>query len=96
MKPAVVITPHVINTLNALPPEERAAITSALAADLLLGEKIVDATLTPMQKIIYTMIRSYVRRDTVRFSNLSSLNGTRPDDPFCRRPSPAPLTAGAV
>ena len=96
MKPAVVITPHVINTLNALPSEERDAIASALAANLLLGEEVADSTLTPMQKIIYTMIRSYVRRDTARFSNLCSRNGTHPDDPFCRHTSQATLTAGAV
>lgn len=87
MKPALIITSHVINTINALPDEERQAITSTLAADLLLGEETASESLTPMQQMIYTMIRSYVTRDTARFSGsgntvrtLSSAN-----DPFCHR-----------
>ena len=37
METAFVITPHVINTLNALPEQERVAVASALAVELLLG-----------------------------------------------------------
>lgn len=85
MKPAAVITSHVINTLNALPAEERAAITSALASELLLGETILNESLTPMQHMIYSMIRSYVTRDTARFTAESSGEAPNANDPFCAR-----------
>lgn len=62
-----VISPRVINTINSLPVEERLAVTSALAAELILGaESAGDASLTPMQEVIYSMIKMYVRRDTER------------------------------
>lgn len=66
MKTAIVITPHVINTINSLPENERIAIANALIRDMILeSEKVVD--LTPMQTVIYAIIKQYVSRDTDRF-----------------------------
>lgn len=67
METAFVITPHVINTLNALPEQERLAVASALAVELLLGARC-NGELTPMQEVIYAMISQYVHRDTQRYT----------------------------
>lgn len=63
-----IITPHVINTINSLPVEERIAITAALAGEMILGTDST-SSLTPVQEIIFSMIRQYVRRDTERFAS---------------------------
>lgn len=60
-----VISTHVINTINALPTDERVAITTALAAEMILGEN-PKGMLTPMQQLLYTMIRRYVAQDSAR------------------------------
>lgn len=66
MKTAIVITTHVINTINSLPENERSAIADALTREMILGaEKAVE--LTPMQTVIYAIIKQYVNRDTDRF-----------------------------
>ena len=61
METTFIITPHVINTINSLPVEERIAITAALAGEMILG--------TDSTEIIFSMIRQYVRRDTERFAS---------------------------
>lgn len=65
--PAMVITPHVVDTINSLPAGERGAISAALAMEFILGADPTDS-LTPFQAMVYSMIRSYVVRDTRRHS----------------------------
>lgn len=65
MKPSVIISQHVINTVKSLPEADRKAIAEALAAEVLLGEN-PDTRLTPFQAMLYTMIKFYVDRDTNR------------------------------
>lgn len=65
METSIVITQHVINTINSLPMEERLAITAALAGEMILGADSSKA-LTPTQEMIFAMIKSYVKRDTER------------------------------
>lgn len=64
---SILITPHVINTINSLPDEERTAIANTLAAELILGEK-PEASLSPMQEMIYSIIRFYVKQDTIKYT----------------------------
>ena len=64
METAFVISAHVINTINSLPAEERIAVTTALAAEMILGAD-TRGRLTPMQEVL-SMIRQYVERDTTR------------------------------
>ena len=64
---SILITPHVINTINSLPDEERTAIANTLAAELILGEKPEDS-LSPMQEMIYSIIRFYVKQDTIKYT----------------------------
>lgn len=67
MNQSIVITQHVINTIKSLPMEERLAIASALAGEMILGATIdenAENGLTPMQTVLYSMIRDYIRRDS--------------------------------
>lgn len=66
MNQSIVLTPHVINTINSLPTEERLAIASALAGEIILGTQI-NGELTPEQTMLYSIIRDYIRRDSIRF-----------------------------
>lgn len=59
------ISPRVVNTLNSLPEEDRLALVSTIASELVLGCKS-DKELTPLQQLAYTIIRQYVVRDTNR------------------------------
>ena len=61
----IVISQHVINTIQALPESERASITHALACDLILGQDPCE-NLSPFQSMLYSIIRYYVNRDTQR------------------------------
>lgn len=67
MNRTIVITPHVINTLRSLPFEERMAVTSALAGELLLGTGPCD-DLAPMESMIYQIIRFYVSQASARYN----------------------------
>lgn len=68
MNQSIVLSAHVINTIKSLPKEEKLAIVSAIAGELILGANI-DDELTPSQSMLYAIIRDYVRRDSVRFHN---------------------------
>ena len=79
MRTSIVITPHVINTINSLPMEERLAVTAALAGEMILGGK-AQKDLTPMQEMIFSLIKSYVKRDSERaaaFSAQTAISGQR-------------------
>lgn len=66
MKPSIIISQSVIDTVRALPETERQAIVQALANELFLGNQAQDS-LSPFQNFIYTMISSNMQRDTQRF-----------------------------
>ncbi len=70
MPTGFVITPHVLNTINSLPEQERLSIVCTLAGEMLLGIKREDG-LTPMEKVIYAIIRRYIQRDTERAGSLA-------------------------
>lgn len=59
------ISSRVINTINALPEEERLSIASAIAGEMLLGASVANK-LSPEQLMIYTIIKDYIRRDSFR------------------------------
>lgn len=66
----IVITPHVLNTLRALPLDERLNVASALAGELLLGVEIDD--LDPDMTVVFSIIRSYIRRDSRKMADALS------------------------
>lgn len=65
MTPSFIISPRVINTINSMTPDDRTIISQALSMEYILGED-PDTILSPMQKVIYAIIRFYVRQDTER------------------------------
>lgn len=65
MNPGFTISQHVINTINALPVAERTAVASALTCEFMLGEDPT-RSLSPLQNMLYTIIRYYVVRDRER------------------------------
>ncbi len=68
MERNIVISRHVVNTIKSLPHLEREAISDALARELILGQD-PNESLTPVQSMIYAMIRFYVRQDMDRSSS---------------------------
>ena len=65
MKTPLIISPRVIHTINSLQPSDRASITNALGMEFILGQN-PDKMLTPMQSIIYAVVRFYVTQDSQR------------------------------
>lgn len=65
MNASVIISQRVINTVNALPAHDRGPISNALSMEFILGQN-PESTLTPMQNVVYGMIRFYVLQDTER------------------------------
>lgn len=65
MATPVYFSPRVIDTVSSLPAKDRVPVSNALSMEFILG---IDptATLTPMQNIIYNMIKFYVRQDAAR------------------------------
>lgn len=61
----IIITSRVVETIKSLPVKEREKISNALAQELILGED-PRSSLTPIQGILYAMIRFYVRSDSER------------------------------
>ena len=63
MTAPIFISPRVLNTINSLPMEDRIAVATAITGEMLLGGD-ASGELTPMQQLVYTIIRQYVRHDT--------------------------------
>ena len=63
---SIVITPHVINTINSLPEEERVAVASAFISEMIMGVNPEDG-LTPLQTMLYSVIRFYIQQDSVKY-----------------------------
>lgn len=66
LKDSIVITPHVINTINSLPKEERVAVASAFISEMIMGVNPEDE-LTPLQTMLYSVIRFYVQQDSAKY-----------------------------
>lgn len=68
---SIYISPRVIDTITSLPDTDRKVITEALSLEFILGGDPF-SLLTPVQGMIYTMIRHYVEQDSARNSRLTS------------------------
>lgn len=64
---SIVISPHVINTINSLPEEERVAVVTAFVGELIMGVN-PQGTLSPIQSMLYSIVKSYVERDSFKFN----------------------------
>lgn len=73
MDKSIVISSHVINTINALTLEDRNAIAQALASEMILGSASC-SILSPMQEMLYSVIRFYVKRDSTHYKQSTLCN----------------------
>lgn len=64
----IVINDDVINTINSLSEEDRITISAAIAGELICGEK-VEMNLTSMQRVIFSIIRTAVKRSTDAYAD---------------------------
>ena len=75
MATPVYISPRVIDTVTSLPVDDRIPISNALSMEFILGIDPTD-TLTPMQAMLYAMIKFYVTQDTERNRKATSPDST--------------------
>ena len=57
---SIVISPHVINTINSLPEEEKVAVATAFVSEMIMGVDPENA-LSPLQAMLYGIIKSSTR-----------------------------------
>jgi len=69
MSSSILISSHVINTINSLPVEERVAVSAALVGEMILGKTPSDDSFSPKESLLYSIIRQYVRQDSARYAN---------------------------
>lgn len=60
-----IITSRVVDAIRSLPASDRESISRALGNEFLLGLN-PEELLTPVQAMVYAMIRFYVTQDTER------------------------------
>lgn len=65
MATSFIISRRVIDTVNSLPITDRIPISNALSAEFILGMDPSES-MTPLQNMLYAMIRFYVVQDTER------------------------------
>lgn len=70
------ISVRVIDTVNSLPVSDRLPISNALTTEFLLGGDPNEG-LTPIQAMLYAMIRHYVVQDTERNINPATPAGSQ-------------------
>lgn len=63
MNAPVYFSPRVLDTINSLPDTDRKAIAAAIAGEFILGTDS-SADLTPLQNLVFAIIRQYVKHDT--------------------------------
>ncbi|MBR3830594.1 MAG: hypothetical protein IKJ52_05020 [Muribaculaceae bacterium] len=67
MNNSIVISSHVINTINSLPKEEQITVASAFVSEMIMGEN-PEGELSPLQTMLYSVIRFYVQQDSAKFN----------------------------
>lgn len=71
MSKTIVISDDVINTINSLTEDDRIMMLAAVVGELICGSK-VDNKLNSMQRIIFSIIRSSVKRSTDDYTRVMS------------------------
>lgn len=71
MSKTIVISDDVINTINSLTENDRIMMLAAVVGELICGNK-VDNKLNSMQRIIFSIIRSSVKRSTDDYTRVMS------------------------
>ncbi len=69
MQQSIVFSNHVINTIKALPIDERRSVVNALTSEIFMDESSESHELSPMEEMICTIIRFYVKQDSMKLMN---------------------------
>ncbi len=64
--PNILFSQQVLKTLRELPENKRASVTTALIADLILGENSAES-LPEFDYLIYSLIAENIKRDSYRY-----------------------------
>lgn len=72
MNNSIVISSHVINTINSLPKEERIAVISAFVSDMIIGEN-PESDLSSVETMLYSVIKFYIQQDSAKYNNAQSI-----------------------
>lgn len=70
MADSIILSSNVINRISALPDNERKAVLNAFVCDEIFKVER-DVKLSPLQEILYAIIRDYIRRDTYKYHQRS-------------------------
>ncbi|MDE6278220.1 MAG: hypothetical protein K2M06_08965 [Muribaculaceae bacterium] len=69
MNGTLVLTARVLRTIRTLPTEERMAIATAIANEIILGGAPTDeAAMSPVASMLYPLIRFDIEHDSLRFA----------------------------
>lgn len=66
MKNAIVISARVADIINHLSPQDGGAITQALFDEFVFHQEEPWKALSPLQALLYVMIRQYVKNDITK------------------------------
>ena len=67
MNNSIVISSHVINTINSLPTEERIAVISAFVSEN------PESDLSSVETMLYSVIKFYIQQDSAKYNNAQSI-----------------------
>ena len=76
MNRSVYFSTRVLDTINSLPSDERSTMAAALTSEFILGEDVA-GSLTGVQKMVYCILRHYVRQDMRRMSGMHEVYDLR-------------------
>lgn len=66
MVDSILLSSSVLNTISALPDNERKAVLNAFVCDEIFRVER-DIKLSPLQEILYAVIKDYIKRDTHKY-----------------------------
>lgn len=67
MNQSVYFSTRVLDTINSLPMDDRSTMAAALTSEFILGVDVADS-LNGIQKMVYSILRHYVRQDMRRIA----------------------------
>lgn len=76
MTQSVFFSTRVLDTINALPFDDRSTMAAALTSEFILGAD-VSGSLSGVQKMVYAIIRHYVRQDMRKFGDVHEVHDLR-------------------
>ncbi len=76
MNQSVFFSSRVLDTINSLPFDDRSTMAAALTSEFILGTD-VSGSLNGIQKMVYAIIRHYVKQDMSRMGTIHEVRDLR-------------------